>query len=73
MSALSEQEGKALILARLRQAMVEMPASERERPRYILNFQAYSVLDLIKQVEQWTPTGKKYTFQELKRLNYIVT
>jgi len=72
MSLISFAEAKELVLARLRQWMQELPESERRRPRKIINFKPYSVLDLIAEVERETVVGRTYVFDEAKRLGYAV-
>ena len=72
MSVISFEQAKELTLARLRQWLEELPEAERRRPRKILDFKAYSVLDLVREVEMETEVGKKYIYDEMKRLNYVV-
>jgi len=72
MSALSFDEAKFLVLERLRQWLTELPEAERRRPRKVIDFKAYSVLDLIREVEMETTTGKKIIYDEAKRLGYVV-
>jgi len=72
MSVISYEEAKALVLARLRQWLQELPEAERGRPRKIINFKPYSVLDLIREVEMDTDVGRKYVYDEAKRLGYAV-
>jgi hypothetical protein len=72
MSAISLAQAKDLVLARLRQWLQELPVAERERPRKIIDFKPYSVLDLIREVEMNTEVGKKYVFDEAKRMGYVV-
>jgi len=72
MSSVSFAEARNLVLARLRQWMQELPEAERRRPRKIINFKPYSVLDLIREVEANTEVGKIYVMDEAKRLGYIV-
>jgi hypothetical protein len=52
--------------------MQELPEAERRRPRKIINFKPYSVLDLIREVEANTEVGKIYVMDEAKRLGYVV-
>jgi hypothetical protein len=72
MSMISFAEAKALVLARLRQWLQELPESERRRPRKIINFKPYSVLDLITEVERESEVGRTYVFDEVKLLGYAV-
>ena len=72
MSSVSFAEARNLVLARLRQWMQELPEAERRRPRKIINFKPYSVLDLIREVEGNTEVGKIYVMDEAKRLGYVV-
>lgn len=72
MSEISFAEAKKLVLARLRQWMEELPESERRRPRKIINFKPYSVLDLIAEVERESDVGRAYIFDEAKLLGYAV-
>jgi len=72
MSTISFNEAKQLTLARLRQWLKELPEAERRRPRKIIDFKAYSVLDLIREVEMETEAGKKIIYDEVKRLGYVV-
>jgi hypothetical protein len=72
MSTVSFAEAKQLTLERLRQWLGELPEAEKRRPRKIIDFKAYSVLDLIREVEMETEVGKKYIYDEAKRLNYVV-
>ena len=72
MSVISFEQGKQLTLARLRQWREELPEAERRRPRKIIDFKAFSVLDMIREVEMETETGKKIIYDEVKRLGYLV-
>lgn len=72
LSSISYDEARALVLARLRQAMVEMPVAERARPRYIINFKPYSVLDLIALVERDAPEIREYVEDQAKYMGYVV-
>ena len=72
MSIISFAQAKELTLARLRQWLEELPQAERSRPRKIIDFKAYSVLDLVREVEMETEVGKKYVYDEVKRLGYVV-
>ena len=72
MSSISFSQAKQLVLARLRQWLQELPEAERRRPRKIIDFKAYSVLDLIREVEMETEAGKKIIYDEAKRLGYVV-
>lgn len=73
MSEISFAAAKKLTLDRLRQVRDEMPVAERRRPRYVIDFKTYSVLDLIVQVERETTIGKEYVFDQAKQMNYVVT
>ncbi|MBA7627052.1 hypothetical protein ES703_34513 [subsurface metagenome] len=72
MSAINFATAKKLTLDRLRQVRDEMPAAERRRPRYAINFVTYSILDLIVQVERETVIGKEYVFDTAKQLGYTI-
>jgi len=72
MSVISFEQAKELTLARLRQWLAELPEAERRRPRKIIDFKAYSVLDLIREVEMETEVGKKYLYDQVKQLGYLV-
>lgn len=72
MSVISFEQAKELTLARLRQWLEELPEAERRRPRKIIDFKAYSVLDLIREVEMETEAGKTIIYDEVKRLGYLV-
>ena len=72
MSAVTFEEAKTLVLARLRDAMQQIPVAERTRPRYILNFQPFSILDLIREVERGTVTGRNYVYREAKQLGFVI-
>jgi hypothetical protein len=73
MSSVSFAEAKSLVLARLRQWLQELPESEKRRPRIIINFKPYSILDLIAEVEKQTEVGKSYVMDQAKLLGYAVT
>ncbi|MBA7489824.1 hypothetical protein ES702_00358 [subsurface metagenome] len=72
MSAITFNAAKKLTLDRLRQVRDEMPVAERRRPRYVINFKTYSVLDLITQVERETVVGKEYVYDTAKQLGYYI-
>ncbi|GAH96721.1 unnamed protein product [marine sediment metagenome] len=72
MSAINFATAKKLTLDRLRQVRDEMPVAERRRPRYVINFVTYSILDLIVQVERETVIGKEYTYDTAKQLGYSI-
>lgn len=72
MSVISFAEARDLVLARLRQWLQEVPESERRRPRKMIDFKAYSILDLIAEVEKESEVGKTYVYDEAKRMEYVV-
>ena len=72
MSAISFEEAKILVLERLRQWLQEVPESEKRRPRKIINFKPYSILDLIAEVEKESEVGKSIVFDEAKKLGYVI-
>jgi hypothetical protein len=72
MSAITFAEAKELVLARLRQWLEELPEAERRRPRKIINFKPYSILDLIAQVEQESVVGREYVYDQAKSMSYVV-
>jgi len=69
---ISYYEAKQLILSRLRRVMEELPIAERAMPRYIINMKAYSILDLIREVEMDTSLGRQYVYDEARRLGYVI-
>ena len=73
MSEISFQQAKKLTLDRLNQWLLELPVSERNRPRIVIDFKTYSVNDLIVQVERETVVGKDYIYKTAKQGNYVVT
>ena len=73
MSVISFEEARTLTLARLRQWLKEVPVAERSRPRIIIDFKPYSILDLIREVEQGTDVGRKYVYDTAKKLGYAVS
>jgi len=73
MSAITLAEAKKLVLARLRQWLSELPESEKRRPRIIINFKPYSILDIIAEVERETEVGLSYVMDQAKQLGYAVT
>ena len=72
MSTITFEAAKILVLARLRDWLQQLSEAERRRPRKIINFKPYSVLDLIREVEEETTVGRIYVFDECKRLGYVV-
>ncbi|MBA7685907.1 hypothetical protein ES703_94338 [subsurface metagenome] len=72
MSAITFSAAKKLTLDRLRQVRDTLPVAERRRPRYVINFKTYSVLDLITQVERETTIGKEYVYDTAKQLGYYI-
>lgn len=73
MSEITYDQAKKLILTRLREYMESLPASERTRPRYIIDFKPYSVLQLIAEVERDTEVGRSYVFDQARQLGYVVS
>ncbi len=73
MSTISYSKAKTLILARMREFMESLPASERTRPRYIIDFKPYSILQLIAEVERNTEVGRSYVFDQARQLGYVVS
>lgn len=73
MSQITFQEAKKLTLDRLNQWLLELPVSERNRPRIVIDFKTYSVNDMIVQVEMETEVGKNWIFKVAKQSNYVVT
>jgi len=51
MSTITFEAAKILVLARLRDWLQQLSEAERRRPRKIIKFKPYSVLDLIREVE----------------------
>lgn len=49
-----------------------MPVAERSRPRYVIDFKAYSILDLIAEVERETVIGRRQVYNRAKYLGYVV-
>ena len=72
MSQTTFAQAKELTLARLRQWLNELPEAERRRPRKVIDFKVYSVLDLIAEVERGTVIGKEYVYDEAKKMGYVV-
>jgi len=72
MSVISFDEARTLVLARLRQWLEQLPESERRRPRKIINFKPYSVIDLITEVEKDSDVGRTYVYDDAKLLGYAV-
>ena len=72
MSVISFGQARKLVLARLRQWLEEVPEAERRRPRIIINFVPYSILDLISEVERASDVGRKYVYDQAKLLGYVV-
>ncbi len=72
MSAISYEQAKTLVLARLRDWVAQLPEAEKYRPRIVINFIAYSILDLIAQVERDTDVGRTYVMDQAKLLGYVV-
>jgi len=72
MSVISFRQAKELTLADLRKTMSEMPVAERSRPRYVINFKPYSILDLIALVTRDAPEIRDYVYDRAKYLGYVV-
>lgn len=72
MSVISYEEAKILVLADLRKTMSEMPVAERSRPRYVIKFVPYSILDLIALVERDAPEIRDYVYDRAKYMGYVV-
>jgi hypothetical protein len=72
MSAISFGGAKALVLSRLRQWLQELPESEKRRPRIIIDFKPYSILDLIAEVERESEVGRTYVMDQAKQLGYAI-
>jgi len=71
-SVIDYATAKTLVLADLRKTMMELPVAERSRPRYVINFKAYSVLDLIALVERDAPEIRDYVYDRAKYLGYVI-
>jgi hypothetical protein len=69
---ISFDQAQTLVLARLRQWLTEVPESERQRPRKVINFKPYSILDLIAEIERNTEVGRSYVMDQAKQLGYVV-
>jgi len=69
---ISYAEARTLVLSRLRDTMTRLPVVEREKPRYIINFRSLSILDLIREVEMDTDLGRRYVYDEARRLGYAI-
>lgn len=66
------REAKQLTLDRLEQRKKEMPVSERSRPTYVVDMKSYSVIELINQVKRETEVGKRWVYQTIGSLGYII-
>lgn len=65
-------QARQLTLDRMNQQIANLPQSELNRPRYVVGFQSYSILDMKAQVERGTQVGRTWVMNEAERLNYVV-
>lgn len=70
MPVISYEEARILVLASLRQWLAELPEAEKRRPRKVINFVPYSVLDLIRAVER--DEIPEHVMDEAKLMGYVV-
>ena len=73
MSVISYEDAKQLTLDRLEQVKNSLPASERSRPRYIIQGKSFSVLSLISEVIRNTDVGKSRVYSEMQSLGYAIS
>ena len=62
MSAISYQDAKAIVLARLQRIIESLPVAERSMPRIVINMRPYSYLDLLREVQMDTDVGRAYVY-----------
>ena len=73
MSQISFARAQSLVLERLEQDKSQLPRSEWDKKRYILdNWRNLSINELINEVRRGTPLGRKYVLDEARSLGYTV-
>ena len=72
MSAISYQDAKAIVLARLQRIIESLPVAERSMPRIVINMRPYSYLDLLREVQMDTDVGRAYVYMVAKQLGYVI-
>jgi len=70
--AISFEELKRLVVARLRKWLDSLPEAERDMPRVVVMGRAYSPRDLLSEVERETDVGLEYMGVQAKTLGYVV-
>jgi len=71
-SAISYQDAKAIVLARLQRIIESLPVAERSMPRIVINMRPYSYLDLLREVQMDTDVGRAYVYMVAKQLGYVI-
>lgn len=71
--SISFAQAKNLVLTRLEQDKSQLPRSEWDKKRYILDtWRTLSINELIDQVKKETPLGIEYVLEEAKDIGYTV-
>lgn len=73
MSVISFAQAEILVLEWLRDQIKQRPESEKYRPRIMIGFKPYSILDLIAEIERGTEVGRTYVMDQAKQLGYLVS
>jgi hypothetical protein len=73
MSEKSFEQARLMSLDRLRRQLSQMLESEKYRPRFIINFRSYSILDIIAEIEEGTEVGRTFVIDEVKRSGTVMS
>jgi len=66
------EETKTLVLERLRAWIASLPEAEKNMPRTVINFQPYSPLSLLREVEMDTDIGRAFIYQQATALGIVI-
>lgn len=60
------RDANTIVVSQLRTTLKSLPESRKEMAQVVINFQPYTIPDLIGQIERGTPVGETYVRNVIK-------
>jgi len=67
------QDAKTLVISQLRETLKTLPLSKRETTQAVVWYKAYTIPDLIAQIERNTDVGEAYVLSTIKGMREPAT
>ena len=68
----SYEEARAIVIQRVRTWLASLPESEKSMPRLVVGTRVYSPLDILREVEMNSPTGRSFVAQQASALGILI-